>query len=64
MLMLVLFHAFMGMRIVVADYSQRRRPRRADDRACTSWRALLLVMGTVVVMTLPERRPERAMTRR
>jgi succinate dehydrogenase / fumarate reductase, membrane anchor subunit len=52
MLMLVLFHAFMGMRTVVADYS-RGGTRMLLTTGLYILAALLLVMGTVVVMTLP-----------
>jgi len=52
MLMLVLFHGFMGMRIVVADYSSGGA-RVALTTGLYVLGALLLVMGTIVVMTLP-----------
>jgi succinate dehydrogenase membrane anchor subunit len=52
MLMLVLFHAFMGMRVVISDYT--------GGRVRTFWLTLLyllafalLAMGTIVVFTLP-----------
>ena len=63
MLMLVLFHAFMGMRIVVGRLHERRRAVASDDRALRPGRGLLLVMGTYVVMTLPTVVPS-GMTRR
>jgi succinate dehydrogenase / fumarate reductase membrane anchor subunit len=52
MLMLVLFHAFMGMRVVISDYT--------GGRVRAFWLTLLyllafalLAMGTIVVFTLP-----------
>ena len=52
MLMLVLFHAFMGMRIVVGD------TLGGPARTVVMWflyavAIALLVMGTYVVLTLP-----------
>jgi len=52
MLMLVLFHGFMGMRIVVTDYSSGGT-RVALTTGIYILGVLLLVMGTIVVMTLP-----------
>lgn len=52
MLMLVLFHGFMGMRIVVTDYSSGG-VRVALTTGLYVLGVLLLVMGTIVVMTLP-----------
>jgi len=52
MLMLVLFHAFMGVRTVVADYT-RGRVRRAVTVALYGLAAILFAMGTFVVLTLP-----------
>ena len=52
MLMLVLFHGFMGMRIVVTDYSTGG-VRVALTTGLYVLGVLLLVMGTIVVMTLP-----------
>lgn len=52
MLMLVLFHAFMGMRTVVSDYT-----RGGVRMLCLSviylLGILLFVIGTAVVLTLP-----------
>ena len=63
MLMLVLFHGFMGMRIVVARLQLRRR-RVALTTGLYVLGVLLLVMGTIVVMTLPTVVTERLMARR
>jgi len=52
MLMLVLFHGFMGMRIVVGDYTNGGA-RIALTTGLYVLAALLFVMGTIVVMTLP-----------
>jgi succinate dehydrogenase hydrophobic anchor subunit len=52
MLMLVLFHAFMGMRIVVSDMS-RGGTRTVLLSGLYILAALLFAMGTIVVMTLP-----------
>jgi len=52
MLMLVLFHGFMGMRTVVSDYTNGGT-RVAVTTGLYVLAVLLLVMGTVVVMTLP-----------
>ena len=55
LLMFVLFHAFMGVRIVVGDYT------RGGVRTVLTWPCYLLArsscscMGTIVVVTLPER---------
>jgi succinate dehydrogenase / fumarate reductase membrane anchor subunit len=52
LLMLVLFHAFMGVRTVVVDYVQGRR-RTFLLTALYLLAGALFVLGTVVVMTLP-----------
>ena len=52
MLTLVLFHAFMGVRTVVADYT-RGRVRGAVTVALYGLAAILFAMGTFVVLTLP-----------
>lgn len=52
MLMLVLFHAFMGMRVVVSDLS-RGTTRTVLLSGLYVLAALLFAMGTIVVMTLP-----------
>lgn len=52
LLMLVLFHAFMGVRTVVVDYLQGRR-RMLLLTALYLLAGALFVLGTVVVMTLP-----------
>ena len=52
MLMLVLFHAFMGMRVVVSDMS-RGGTRTVLLSGLYILAALLFAMGTIVVMTLP-----------
>ncbi len=52
MLMLVLFHAFMGMRTVVADYT-RGGARTLVMTTLYLLAIFLFVIGTLVVMTLP-----------
>ena len=52
MLMLVLFHAFMGMRTVVADYT-RGGARTLVMTTLYLLAVFLFVIGTLVVMTLP-----------
>jgi succinate dehydrogenase / fumarate reductase, membrane anchor subunit len=52
MLSLVLFHAFMGMRVVVGDYT-RGGLRMALMGALYLLAIVLFVIGTLVVMTLP-----------
>lgn len=52
MLTLVLFHAFMGMRIVIGDYT-RGRVRMALMAGLYLFGFVLFVIGTLVVMTLP-----------
>lgn len=52
MLALVQFHAFMGMRTVVSDYT-RGRLRRVLLLALYALGILLFVLGTIVVVTLP-----------
>ena len=52
LLMLVLVHAFMGVRTVVVDYVQGRR-RMFLLTALYLLAGALFVLGTVVVMTLP-----------
>lgn len=52
MLMLVLFHAFMGMRTVVADYTHGG-VRTLIMTTLYLLGVLLFVLGTLVVMTLP-----------
>jgi succinate dehydrogenase / fumarate reductase membrane anchor subunit len=52
MLMLVLFHAFMGMRVVVADYT-KGGARTAIMSGLYLVAIVLFVIGTLVVMTLP-----------
>ncbi len=57
MLMLVLFHAFMGMRIVISDHTKGgvRNLLLAGNYALA---VLLFVIGTIVVMTLPNVVPD------
>jgi succinate dehydrogenase / fumarate reductase, membrane anchor subunit len=55
MLMLVLFHAFMGMRTVVIDYL-RGGSRTVVLSTLYILAVALFVMGTIVVMTLPAAR--------
>jgi len=52
MLMLVLFHATMGLRTVIGDYT-RGGTRTLLTALNYTLGVLLFVMGTVVVMTLP-----------
>lgn len=52
MLMLVLFHAFMGMRIVIGDMT-RGGVRTVLLSGLYLLAVLLFVIGSVVVMTLP-----------
>ena len=52
MLMLVLFHAFMGMRVVIGDIS-RGGLRMALLSGLYVLAVLLFGIGTIVVMTLP-----------
>lgn len=53
MLMLVLFHAFMGMRVVIGDLT-RGGLRTLLLSALYLTAVVLLVIGTAVVMTLPD----------
>jgi succinate dehydrogenase membrane anchor subunit len=53
LLMLVLFHSFLGVRTIVQDYLHRPRARRAVLWALYLVAAVLFVMGTVVILTLP-----------
>ena len=55
MLMLVLFHAFMGMRVVVIDYI-RGGARTLVLSSLYITAVVLFVIGTLVVMTLPAER--------
>jgi succinate dehydrogenase / fumarate reductase membrane anchor subunit len=59
MLMLVLFHGFMGMRIVVGDYT-RGGVRIALMTALYLLAIVLFVLGTLVVVTLPNPVPPAA----
>ena len=52
MLAFVVFHAFMGVRTVVQDYTKRRRPHGAHDARCTSAAIVIFAMGTIAVATL------------
>jgi succinate dehydrogenase / fumarate reductase membrane anchor subunit len=52
LLMMVLFHGFMGVRIVVVDYTRGGR-RSALLMGLYLLGILLFVMGTTVVMTMP-----------
>lgn len=52
MLTLVLFHAFMGMRVVVSDYTGGR-VRAFILTLLYLLAAVLFAMGTIVVFTLP-----------
>jgi len=55
MLTLVLFHAFMGMRTIVADYT-RGGVRTLLMMTLYLLALVLFVLGTIVVMTLPDLR--------
>jgi succinate dehydrogenase / fumarate reductase membrane anchor subunit len=57
LLMLVLFHAFMGVRTVVADYT-RGGVRTAVLMGLYLVGVVLFVLGTIVVMTLPNVVPD------
>ena len=57
LLMLVLFHAFMGVRTVVADYT-RGGARTAVLMGLYLVGVVLFVLGTIVVMTLPNVVPD------
>ncbi len=52
MLMLVLFHAFMGMRVVIGDLTHGRHKTLLLS-GLYILAVLLFAMGTIVVMTLP-----------
>lgn len=53
LLMLVLFHGFMGMRTVILDYVHHPEWRPAFLWALYILGAVLFVFGTTVVLTLP-----------
>jgi len=53
LLMMVLFHGFMGMRTVIGDYTHRPRVRVLLLTILYLLAVLLFVIGTLVVMTLP-----------
>lgn len=53
LLMLVLFHAFLGMRTVLQDYVRGPRARPIVLWTLYAIAAVLFVLGTVVVLTLP-----------
>ena len=53
LLMTVLFHSFMGMRTVLADYVRAPRARMVVLTVLYVTAILLVVIGTAVVMTLP-----------
>ncbi len=55
LLMTVLFHGFIGMRIVVRDYIHRERLREFTLIMLYTLALLLLVIGTQVILTLPIR---------
>jgi succinate dehydrogenase / fumarate reductase membrane anchor subunit len=54
LLMLVLFHAFVGVRTVVLDYVHAPGRRRAVMWTLYAIAAVLFVLGTDVVLTLPQ----------
>jgi succinate dehydrogenase / fumarate reductase membrane anchor subunit len=53
LLMLVLFHSFLGMRTVFQDYIRGRRSRPIALGVLYIVAVILFVLGTVVVVTLP-----------
>ncbi len=53
LLMLVLFHSFVGMRTVILDYIHGVRARLVIMSALWILAGILFVMGTLVVLTLP-----------
>jgi len=53
LLMLVLFHGFIGVRTVIVDHIHRPRLRRALLWIVYGLAVVLLVLGTNVVLTLP-----------
>jgi succinate dehydrogenase / fumarate reductase, membrane anchor subunit len=53
LLMMVLFHGFMGMRTVIADYVHGPIARAISMSTLFVFGVLLLVIGTQVVLTLP-----------
>ncbi len=53
LLMLVLFHSFVGMRTVILDYIHGVRARVVIMSAMWILAGILFVMGTLVVVTLP-----------
>ncbi len=53
MLTLVLFHAFMGMRVVIRTTRPGAGPRRSSLMRLYVLAIVLFVMGTIVVVTLP-----------
>jgi len=57
LLMSVLFHGFIGMRIVVTDYIHRPRLREFTLIMLYTLAFFLFVIGTQVILTLPMRGP-------
>jgi succinate dehydrogenase / fumarate reductase membrane anchor subunit len=53
LLMLVLFHSFLGMRTVFQDYIRGRRSRPIALGILYTVAVILFVLGTAVVLTLP-----------
>lgn len=53
LLMTVLFHGFLGMRTVLVDYIHRPRLQRGLLWALYILGAILFVIGTQVILTLP-----------
>ena len=53
LLMLVLFHSFVGMRTVILDYIHGARARVVIMSAMWILAGVLFVIGTLVVVTLP-----------
>ena len=53
LLMTVLFHGFLGVRTVVIDYVRRQGPREFSLAVLYTLGALLFVIGTQVILTLP-----------
>jgi succinate dehydrogenase / fumarate reductase, membrane anchor subunit len=58
LLMLVLFHSFLGMRTVLQDYLRAPRARLVVLSSFYLLALALFVIGTIVVFTLPSNAPQ------
>jgi succinate dehydrogenase / fumarate reductase membrane anchor subunit len=58
LLMLVLFHSFLGMRTVLQDYLRAPRARLVVLSSFYLLALALFVIGTIVVFTLPSTTPQ------